>query len=949
MSVIISNGSTSLNTASGFYKCVAYNLSSFSTTYLALSTTPRYISITPSDACNALGAIIYLQSGNFSNSNPTQGATINLQQIFTPITTSVASPCVVTFTSHGLTDGSECVFTTTGALPTGITSGTIYYSRSTGANTFNLYDTQTHALAGGATGIINTSGTQSGTHTMWGTRATKTFTAAEIVNNETSKVGTWIVPFTFTSSYAVDTTAGKWRLMILGGTGGASANWQIKTSDATNATYAVWGDVAATFSSGNDCVICKDVVTIDQTATFKGVLGTGDTTNSVCGIICKGTSSVADTMSNLIWQNPPVSSYTLTLDGMCILGSHSGFRVGTSVSPIANAQQAIILGKSSPTSGTTKGGLFDTGGTAGHYNNHRGGVFLYGAIPTRTFDTLASDAATGQKTVITTNSTGWSNGDTVFIGKENVKGTGDRTANTIASISTTSIALTNNIAGQNRLAGGIIMNINGYGIKVGSDSTTSVPWYTNVPVHFQCSGVYFYQMAWTINYNTDFTQDSNNTQWSITDCAYYHSNSSSSIFSGFYSAESGLLIQRVNGIGCGILKSYSKYSAFDASSNPHSLGTMTVKDNNVIHSYGYSPLNPVNEVPVTVTIDEENNTYQNIPWGIDLWGFGSTFKNNRVWGTSDDIRGGLNMCSMISPVEISGNYVDNCLLGWTMSGSRVAIDVRETGNVFGSVAANTTDMSFSTGSYFDIEEIDLTGVNNLSTTNLPYNVVGSNLKFTNFNSTAGDDRGYLPYGLFQKTGDGLTDTTVHTSGTGKFAIRFQPTSSTNNLTWSFNVPTGNIQSKTMTVAIWCKINNSAFYAGTHQNPRLTVNYDNGTEVYTEAVNSTDWQLIPVTFSPITTYGQITVTLSGRTDATSTNAYLYWDDINILYPAGYQLDLGALDLWAHALPVTPPVATNLSAQSVWTASTSVDYGANTMGNRVKVLKNPSAIIDGEIIV
>lgn len=81
------------------------------------------------------------------------------------ITVTIATPGVVTYTNHNITDGDGIVFTTTGALPTGITSGTIYYARSTGTNTLNLYDTSAHAVSGGATGRVDTSGSQSGVHT----------------------------------------------------------------------------------------------------------------------------------------------------------------------------------------------------------------------------------------------------------------------------------------------------------------------------------------------------------------------------------------------------------------------------------------------------------------------------------------------------------------------------------------------------------------------------------------------------------------------------------------------------------------------------------------------------------------------------------------------------------------------------------------------------------------
>lgn len=76
------------------------------------------------------------------------------------VTITIASPGVVTWTSHGLAAGTPIVFTTTGALPTGITAGTTYYIISTGlgTNSFQFSDTE-----GGA--AVNTSGSQSGTHT----------------------------------------------------------------------------------------------------------------------------------------------------------------------------------------------------------------------------------------------------------------------------------------------------------------------------------------------------------------------------------------------------------------------------------------------------------------------------------------------------------------------------------------------------------------------------------------------------------------------------------------------------------------------------------------------------------------------------------------------------------------------------------------------------------------
>lgn len=81
------------------------------------------------------------------------------------VTITIATPAVISWTTHGRKAGDIVVFTTDGALPTGIVAGTKYYVSSAGlaAGTFRIAPTKADALAG--TGTINTTGTQSGTHT----------------------------------------------------------------------------------------------------------------------------------------------------------------------------------------------------------------------------------------------------------------------------------------------------------------------------------------------------------------------------------------------------------------------------------------------------------------------------------------------------------------------------------------------------------------------------------------------------------------------------------------------------------------------------------------------------------------------------------------------------------------------------------------------------------------
>jgi hypothetical protein len=87
------------------------------------------------------------------------------------VTMTIASPGVVSWTGHGLVTGNRLQLTTTGALPTGLTASTTYWVVYVDANSFSLATSLANAAAGTK---INTSGSQSGTHTA---------TAIEIVAN----------------------------------------------------------------------------------------------------------------------------------------------------------------------------------------------------------------------------------------------------------------------------------------------------------------------------------------------------------------------------------------------------------------------------------------------------------------------------------------------------------------------------------------------------------------------------------------------------------------------------------------------------------------------------------------------------------------------------------------------------------------------------------------------
>lgn len=138
-------------------------------------------------------------------------------------TVTIASPGVFTCTGHGFYEGMPLVFSTTGALPTGLTAGTVYFVIAAGltANAF-----QVSTSVGGA--AVNTSGSQSGVHTatqnttVRGTGAGTTeleyvngilVNKVDITNGPAAQRGTYVGTIRTNGSSQVD--------MIFGGAGAA--------------------------------------------------------------------------------------------------------------------------------------------------------------------------------------------------------------------------------------------------------------------------------------------------------------------------------------------------------------------------------------------------------------------------------------------------------------------------------------------------------------------------------------------------------------------------------------------------------------------------------------------------------------------------------------------------------------------------------------------------------
>ena len=128
--------------------------------------------------------------------------------------------------------------------------------------------------------------------------------------------------------------------LISQGTGNAY-NWSLRTSSGTAPSYITWCDNAVTYAT-NDVTIAKEPITIDQNCTFKGLLSTGDSVNSICAIACASTATDPTANGMIVWDDTPASSYTMNIDGFMVLSAYAGFHIGNSTNRIPYAQKAVV-------------------------------------------------------------------------------------------------------------------------------------------------------------------------------------------------------------------------------------------------------------------------------------------------------------------------------------------------------------------------------------------------------------------------------------------------------------------------------------------------------------------------------------------------------------------------------------------------------------------------------
>lgn len=126
------------------------------------------------------GAVTTITVTNVGSSY-TSAPTVVIGAPFATIATSAVNTTteVITYNSHKFVTGDAVTYSNGGGSTMGgLTNNTVYYINKTGANTFKLYDTLANAQAGGATGLMDLTGTGNNAQTLTLTSGAATAVAA---------------------------------------------------------------------------------------------------------------------------------------------------------------------------------------------------------------------------------------------------------------------------------------------------------------------------------------------------------------------------------------------------------------------------------------------------------------------------------------------------------------------------------------------------------------------------------------------------------------------------------------------------------------------------------------------------------------------------------------------------------------------------------------------------
>jgi len=748
----------------------------------------------------------------------------------------------------------------------------------------------------------------------WIDKATKTIDETYIKYDNMSKTGTGVssfiyfkfdTPYTFTT-----TTAGYYRFSFIGGTDTVSIRYD--TVSSSTIWYMCIDDRTSAVGGTDDIMIIGDPTTGFSTLIIDGNLTCGAGNNLTAVPNTTQTNNAVMIGHSGRIQASTTASTSLTFNGHFMGLNGGSYLAGTINTPLNASYTHELIPKGQTTLSQNSMIYF--------YNYRTDENYVFSGTPTTQIGWYSSGSGTTASPLITTTAVDWNVGDEIVI-----TGSAYNTWEIkyiITKNSSSSFVLSSSRGGgeagysNTHYTTDFIQNIT-HNVKIRSDDQTK-PFaggsyaYSANGVRFKnceirdaggdTSGRYNFILGSSARYSV-----------SIENCSLVPADVS---YAGIYSYSSANANSKIDGL------------------------------------VGYLRTTSTNSIGI-LYLANYKGTYQNI-YLIGGYSRQATYSGKVTYSNIYSYNGQRRTATgsyNYYPLGLNGS---NCVYNnINVQASRdVSVYVAGTNNVcknshFGDVYSNNRDINVgyiatTPQIVFDNCKFGTWGTANLwsspidSETNSIYMCsAGSYVIFTNIDGNLDDSQGFYPEGQIDSTGAGLTDTTIRT--TGGFPMRFRPQYGDITLPVIQTIPTGNIQNKTMIVGVWIKINNANYWGGTYSMPRLTIEYDNGTIVYKDALQvAGEWQFVYLPFTPTTAYGVVSVTLECASDATTTDAYVYVTDWSVFYPAGVQLDLGKQAVWVKGLPVFPTIATNLSVNDVWTVPTSTLTGTGTVGKLVNEL-------------
>lgn len=755
------------------------------------------------------------------------------------------------------------------------------------------------------------------------TRATQTMSRETFKNGSIwHTLGVYYGKFEFDTGYAIDTTAGKRRIGI-----SQSANWvgtvQLCTSNSTLATscISVYTDTSVSYTAW-DVIIFANNITINSAMDLWFILWSWLTGS--------GNYSSGATAS---WKKVTVMAgsapYTIRLRWMMERCTNDFRECGTSTSRIPKSKLITYIFDSATATSGSRGWRALYMGTSSRYHLWVN-TSMYGELAAFPKAKLIAPALATTKVLTLDSNVDWVAWDIVRIGNRNKSWVVESTAYAVASVAGNQVTLNLNLV-YDRWIGDEVILLSGRGIKLTTEDefNTLATNYTSHTLYNPSTNVYdwvdmrnqgnivglqasisntplmygkLYNYTWPLNISIQ-----NCSNWNTQATIYYAGNFL------FYNCP---MYYRNN--VC--FRACFVYTPYIVNTKDYKAGILYVEDNFFLNLY----LPNISAHTWYGTIYNNRNIYANSNANsYYVSGINSIYDGNETYQGTAASAYTYNAINCISKNNTYSTCASVVHAVWG-----IVINCKELNPTY--INNSSPIISYIAWTLFDFTISDPNWAVTSNETTILEATSGSYVAVTNNNLLSTDDIVFTPDGTLKRCGTGLADTTVY--WTDSYSLR-QETFGT-PIAYSINSPMGNKLGKAINVSIYCKINSANYYAGTHVLPKLTVEYDGWLHtVYSQWASTTDWQWLYLSFVPTTDNPEVTISLTSETDATGSDAYVYFWHMEGNIP-----NISAMNNRAKALPILDigqlETSAWLVANSVWNYNTALLTWIWTIGNYLK---------------